>query len=83
MAEYGLLIKFTDSSPSFVYGFEAGYIWALIESGIKDFERTIHRSNIEVVKNMCINGGYIFEIKGFTDYEYANIFAIKSLIINN
>ena len=78
-----LIIKFTDESPSYTYGFEAGIIFSICESGIRDFNKTIHRSNIEVVKKICKEYGYIFELKGYKDFDYANIFAIKSTITHN
>lgn len=81
-----LLIRFSDQSPSYTYGFEAGIIWQMMETGIKDFNRTIRVENIEVVKDMCLKMDYVFDLKKYGQDEFegwADIFAIKKTSTDN
>lgn len=51
--EYGLIVKFPDSSHSYVHGFESGIAWNRIENGETDFSMTIHTENSEVFTRMA------------------------------
>lgn len=65
--EYGLIITFTDQSPSFVNGFECGKLWQIMESREFEIQQTIHTENIDVIKMMCGHFGYAWEMKTFDD----------------
>lgn len=60
-SDWGLMVAFTDDSPSFVNGFEAGIIWALLEAGQASIERTVHAENREVIERMARRMGYSCE----------------------
>ncbi len=84
--ESSLIIRFDDQSKNYTYGFEAGIIWEKMESGVPDFNRTIRVENIPVIKRMCNEMGYVFQVKEYTQDEFegwANIFAIKKTFTNN
>ena len=55
---WGLMVAFPDQSASFVHGFEAGQLWAAMEAGTADLERTVHAENCEVIKRMARRMGY-------------------------
>lgn len=72
-SEMGLLYAFPDGSASFVHGFEAGQIVALMQSKEAEIDRgyeegiPIHTANVELLGRMCAHYGYALESKP-TDY---------------
>lgn len=81
--ESELIISFPDQSTSFCYGYEAGIIWGKMEMNISEIFVTIHQTNIELIKQMAINKNYVFQIKKYKDFEYADCVLIKSATNNN
>lgn len=63
----GMLFAFTDQSESFVNGFEAGMLWARIESGEPvidcgfDEGFPLHAKNLELVTRMAACRGFSVE----------------------
>lgn len=59
---YQLRVAFPDESPSFVYGFEAGKLWAQMLSGIvAEIEAVTHSENREIISRMAIAEGWDIE----------------------
>lgn len=59
---YGLLVAFDDQSPAYVYGFEAGMIWAQMRAGTTSgIEVTTHAENRETIRRMAISDGWTIE----------------------
>lgn len=64
-----MVFAFTDQSPSFVNGFEAGLIWGLIEAGEPLIDLgymdgfPIHVENREVVSRMAASRNYHVEFR--------------------
>ena len=52
-SNYGLLIKFTDSTVSFTAGYEAGMLHKDLEDRVPQDRRTVHAVNKETILNMC------------------------------
>lgn len=73
MSEYNLILRFDDPTPSYTYGFEAGIIWALMETGVENINRPIREENIEVIQRMGSRLGYRTDLKptmgGWLDLE--------------
>jgi len=69
-----MVFAFTDPSPSFVNGFEAGMIWQQIEDGLLEIDRgfedgfPVHAENVDVIQRMATARNYRLEIKE-TDVE--------------
>lgn len=64
MTDMKLLVAFTDDSPSFAYGFEAGQIFEALQANTTDFTREIaHRANREVIARMCATFGWAAEFE--------------------
>lgn len=68
--EMSLALAFTDQSPSYTYGFEAGQIWALLdELGPPIVDRgwsegfPVREENAEVYRRMASRFGYAIEIR--------------------
>lgn len=68
--EMQLLLAFPDGSKSFVNGFEAGQIWALLDSGsVEPIDRgfdegfPVHTENVEMVRRMAQVRGFRVETK--------------------
>lgn len=63
-SDYGMIVAFDDTSPSFVHGFEAGMIWARLEQGDAEIDLglseglPIHQESVEIVKRMAAARGY-------------------------
>lgn len=81
--EHELIISFPDQSANFCYGYEAGIIWGKMEINAPGIFVTIHKTNVELIKQMAINKNYVFQIKQYRDFEYADCVLIKSTINNN
>ena len=69
------VVLFPDESPSFVHGFEAGMIWALMEAGQAVIERTCHEENREVLTRMADRLGYALDatatdVPGWADFRF-------------
>lgn len=62
------IVTFPDGSPSFVHGFEAGGIWHDMQGAPREFERTVHTENEEVVRRMARHMGYKVEFEA-TEFE--------------
>ncbi len=63
-ADYGLMVAFTDESPSFVNGYEAGMLWERMRSGtVAEIETTTHAENRDVIQRMATADGWDCEVK--------------------
>jgi hypothetical protein len=76
-----LIVKFTDSTPSFTNGVEFGRILARMESGdqhVDNFGFPIHLSNKDVIARLCSTYGYtpVFGSEYFD--TWIEFFAIKN-----
>jgi len=64
MLEYTPFVKFPDDSASFVHGYEAGQIGAMMDEGrIGISQRPVHTANIEVLIRMSDAYGYEHELR--------------------
>lgn len=54
---YNLIVSFTDESPSFVHGFEAGQIWQDMNNN-RPIDLTVHAENREIIERMAVASGY-------------------------
>lgn len=56
---WGLLVAFTDPSPSYVHGFETGGLWERMQRGETPIELgAAHAANEEVHRRMAAHWGY-------------------------
>lgn len=72
--EHSLLVSFPDGSHSFVHGFEAGQIWAQLDSGsVEPIDRgfhtglPVHSANMVVIQRMAQVRGFKVETKPSED----------------
>lgn len=56
---YELILPFPDGSESFVNGFEAGEIWALLRSGQIPDRRPVHTANLDLINRMAVMYGCV------------------------
>jgi hypothetical protein len=77
---YGLMVAFTDESPSFVHGYEAGMLWERMRSGaVAEIEMTTHTENRDVIQRMATADGWDYEIKasGVEGWDQISLRKIK------
>lgn len=48
-----LILPFTDDSPSFTNGFEAGQIWTALQNGEEIDQRPCHAANEAMIQMIC------------------------------
>jgi hypothetical protein len=52
-AEYGLIMKFLDSSPSFTHGYEMGMLHMRMQAGEEIQNLSVHRANKEQIEMLA------------------------------
>lgn len=65
--KYELLISFPDQSASFVHGFEAGRIWALMKDGKAVITETVSHENADLFSQMAARCDYDLTLKDLGD----------------
>lgn len=81
-----LVLKFTDSTPSFTAGFEAGRIDVKMEQGLPMVDNCgfpIHLANKQLVRDMCIQHGYTPSFGDEYFGEWVDFIGIKNVTGTN